>query len=110
MITITNLTALESTALQAIANEMYAELGFSDVGATEISTATGIAMNSLRGVLSSLVQKGYISIEDRSHEWGWQANDPSWEPIIYLQRDALGLVASWVEEDEDVEAATIANK
>lgn len=108
MITITNLTALESKVLQAIANEMYAELGFSDVGATEISTATDIAMNSLRGVLSSLVQKGYISIEDRRHEWGWKANDPSWEPIIYLQRDALGLVANWVEEDEEVEAATIA--
>lgn len=107
MITINNLTALEGTALQAIANGMYAELGFSDVGATEISRATGIKMAALRGVLSSLVQKGHITIEDRKHEWGYKSNDPAWEPIIYLQGDALGLVADWVEVD-GVEAATIA--
>jgi hypothetical protein len=107
MITISNLTALESKALQSIANLMYAELGFSDIGATDVSEETGIEMNSLRGVISSLVQKGYISIEDRRHEFGYKANDPSWQPIIYLQGDAIGLVANWVEENE-VEAATIA--
>lgn len=108
MITITNLTALEAAALQSIANAMYAEIGFSDIGATDVSKDTGIKMASLRGVLSSLVQKGYISVEDRSDNWGYKANDPSWEPIIYLQREAMGLVAHWVEQDDDVEAATIA--
>lgn len=107
MVTIANLTALEKQALQAIADGMYAELGFSDVGATDVSEATGIKMSSLRGVLSSLVQKGHISIEERTHYWGYRANDPEWQPIIYLQGDAVGLVANWVEYD-GVEAATIA--
>jgi hypothetical protein len=107
MIKITNLTALEATALQSIANLMYAELGFSDIGATDVSEDTGIKITALRGVLSSLVQKGHVTIEDRKHEWGYKANDPAWEPIIYLQGDAQGLVANWVEYD-DVEAATIA--
>jgi predicted transcriptional regulator len=107
MIKITNLTALESTALQSIANLMYAELGFSDIGATDVSKYAGIKMSALRGVLSSLVQKGHINILDRTNEWGYKANDSSWEPIIYLKGDAQGLVADWVEYD-DVEAATIA--
>jgi len=107
MITITNLTALEKQALQSIADGMYAEIGFSSIGATDVSEDTGIKMSSLRGVLSSLVQKGHISIEERTHHWGYRANDPEWEPIIYLQGDAMGLVANWVEYDE-VEAATIA--
>jgi hypothetical protein len=107
MITINNLTALEKQALQAIANEMYAEYGFSDIGATEVSKATGIPMKSLRGVISSLVQKGHISpLEDRSDEWGYKANDPSWESIIYLQGSAAGLVQIWVE-NEGIEAAVI---
>jgi hypothetical protein len=108
MTTINNLTDLEKQTLQAIANEMYAEYGFSDIGATDISKATGIPMNSLRGVISSLVKKGHISpLEDRSDQWGYKANDPSWESIIYLQGAAAGLVQNWVES-EGIEAVTIA--
>jgi hypothetical protein len=108
MKTISNLTALEKQALQAIADAMYAECGFSDVGTSDIAKSTGIPMKSLRGVISSLVQKGHVSpLEDRSDEWGYRANDPSWESIIYLQGDAVGLVHKWAEQ-EGFEPAVIA--
>jgi hypothetical protein len=95
---ITNLTELEKQVLQAIVNGMYAEWGFSDVGATDIAIATKIEMKVLRGVLSSLVKKSLLDIEDRSDNIGYRANDPSWEPIIYLNGDAQGLVENWVKE------------
>jgi hypothetical protein len=95
---ITNLTELEKQVLQSIADKMYAEEGFSDVGATDIARATKIEMKALRGVLSSLVKKSLLYIEDRSDNIGYRANDPSWEPIIYLSGDAFGLVEHWVKE------------
>ena len=94
---ITNLTELEKQVLQTIADDMYAEWGFSDVGATEIASETKIDIKVLRGVLSSLVKKSLIEVEDRSDHGGYVANDPSWEPIIYLRGDAQGLVQHWVE-------------
>jgi hypothetical protein len=93
---ITNLTELEKQVLQAVANGMYAEEGFSDVGATDIARATKIEMRVLRGVLSSLVKKELLCIEDQTHFGGYRANDPRWEPIIYLMGDAAGLVEHWV--------------
>ena len=98
MKSIANLTELEKQVLQAVVNAMYAEWGFSDVGATDIARATKIEMKVLRGVLSSLVKKSLLDIEDRSDNIGYRANDPSWEPIIYLNGDAQGLVEKWVEE------------
>jgi hypothetical protein len=106
MVTITNLTALEGTALQAIANGMYAELGFSDVNVHDVARATGIKTSVLRGVLSSLVQKGHINMYERTNEYGYNSKDPDWSPIIYLQGAAVGLATEWVEY-EGVEAATI---
>ena len=97
---ITNLTELEKQVLQTIADAMYAEWGFSDVGATDIARETKIDIKSLRGVLSSLVKKSLISIDDNcvGNVKGLLANNPSWEPIIYLDNEAQGLVAEWVEE------------
>ena len=95
---ITNLTQLEKQVLQAIADSMYAEWGFSDIGATDVARDTKIDIKSLRGVLSSLVKKSLIQLEDRSDHFGYKANDPSWEPIIYLDNEAQGLVEHWVEE------------
>lgn len=105
---ITNLTQLEKQVLQTIADNMYAEWGFSDVGATEIAQDTKIEIKVLRGVLSSLVKKSLIEVEDRSDHGGYVANDPSWEPIIYLKNEAQGLVAEWVEESNgELEPAVI---
>lgn len=95
---ITNLTELEKQVLKSIADSMYAEWGFSDVGATDIARATKIEIKVLRGVLSSLVKKSLIEVEDRSDHGGYVANDPSWEPIIHLRGEAQGLVEHWVEE------------
>lgn len=95
---ITNLTELEKKVLQCLVDSMYAEWGYSDVGATDISRDAKIEIKVLRGVLSSLVKKSLIEIEDRSDMMDYKANDPSWEPIIYLYGEAQGLVPKWVEE------------
>ena len=95
---ITNLTELEKKVLQCLADSMYAEWGYSDVGATDISRDTKIEIKVLRGVLSSLIKKSLIEIEDRSDMVDYKANDSSWEPIIYLYGEAQGLVQNWVEE------------
>lgn len=58
------LTAMEKQTLDALIARLYAEPGFSDVTPSDLSKITTIPMNSLRGVLSSLVQKGIIWMED----------------------------------------------
>ena len=59
-----NLTVLEKQTIQSFINDLYAEPGFSDVSPQDLSRLTKIPMKSLRGVLGSLVQKGYVSIAD----------------------------------------------
>ena len=83
------LTALEQSTLQSLIRGLYAEPGFSDVDAHDLSRATGIATRSLRGVLSSLVQKGYISIDE--------ANDAGYV-IIYLNESKYYLHPEWRNE------------
>jgi hypothetical protein len=93
---ITNLTQMEDKVLIALAEGMYAEYGFSDVGPSDLSKATGIPMNQLRGVLGSLSKKGHVYIEQRNDRADYRANDPAWEAIVYLQGTAEGLVPHWV--------------
>lgn len=84
-----NLTEMESMCLQALINGLYAEAGFSDVDAKDITEWTGIPIRSVRGVLSNLVQKGFINIE--GNESGYQ--------IIYLDPDHYGLHSEeWVQD------------
>lgn len=97
---ITGLTDLEKVVLNSLASQMYAEEGFSDVGATEISEDTSLSTKVVRGVLSSLVKKGLITIESRDDHWGYKHGDSAWEPIIYLKGDAIGLVKHWVESSD----------
>jgi hypothetical protein len=92
---IKGLTDLEKQVLNATADMMYAEWGFSDVGATEISEAINVGKKVVRGVLSSLVKKGYLTIEGRENTIGYKSNDPSWEPIVHLDGDAQALVEHW---------------
>ena len=92
-------TQLEKQVLESIANGMYAELGFSDIGPTEVQSETGIEMKKLRGVLGSLVKKELIDIDRREDE-GYKNNINRW--IIYLMGEVQGLVPHWVE-DEDLE-------
>ena len=92
-------TQLEKQVLESIANGMYAELGFSDIGPTEVQSETGIEMKKLRGVLGSLVKKELIDIDRREDE-GYKNNINRW--IIYLMSEVQGLVPHWVE-DENLE-------
>ena len=63
-----NLTEMEITVLAALKNGLWynwdCEPGYSDVTPLEISEVTKIPMNKLRGVLSSLVQKDLITIQE----------------------------------------------
>ncbi len=92
---ITGLTDLEKKVLTALADCMYAEWGYSDAGATDLAEATGISMKSIRGVIGSLSKKGLVCVDDRSDEIDYRRNDPSWEPIVYLQGIAEALVPDW---------------
>ncbi|MFO0089343.1 MAG: hypothetical protein ACK518_00770, partial [bacterium] len=84
-----NLTDMEKQCLQSLINGLYAEAGFSDVDATDISEWTGISIKSVRGVLANLVKKGLITIEDNGA--GYQ--------IIYLRPEWYNLHSQrWVEE------------
>ena len=49
------LTPLETRVLESIIDNLYSEPGFTDIDANDISEDTKIQMNSLRGVLSSLI-------------------------------------------------------
>jgi len=80
-----NLTLMEAKVLDSLISMLYAEEGFSDVDANDLSQDTGIPTRSIRGVLSSLVQKGYVSIEDNGA--GFQ--------IVYLSSDKYHLHPRW---------------
>ena len=90
-------TKLEKLVLEALAKGMYAELGFSDVGLPELREDTGLTNKVLRGVGSSLVKKGLVSIWDREGDWGVNHSDADMH-IWYLTPDTQGLVDHWVEE------------
>lgn len=95
-----NVTQLEKQVLEALASEMYAELGFSDAGLQEVCEITGIHSRIVRGVASSLIKKGLLHIDTREGVWGIDPNDANMH-IWYLDGDAVGLVPAWVEEAPD---------
>jgi DNA-binding IscR family transcriptional regulator len=83
-----NLTVLEKQTIQSLINDLYAEPGFSDVSPQDLSRLTKIPMKSLRGVLGSLVQKGYVSIAD--------GKDMDIEyDIVYLDESFYYLHPTW---------------
>jgi hypothetical protein len=83
-----SLTQLETQVLESFISLLYAEAGFSDVDAKDISVDTGITMRSIRGVLSSLIQKGIISICE---------NDSKYQ-LIYLNQNYWYLHPQWKNE------------
>jgi len=90
---IIRVTKLEKQVLEALADGMYAELGFSDMGIEEVQEDTGIPRNILRGVAGSLEKKGLISIDDREGE-GYKNRTEM--HIWYLTERTLGLVEHWI--------------
>jgi hypothetical protein len=88
-----SLTKLEQTVLENLISNLYAEPGFSDVDAKDISRETGIPTKSIRGVLSSLVKKEIISLEE-TDTYG----APEQYVIIYLNPSHWYLHPEWKEE------------
>ena len=87
------LTDLETQVLENLINNLYAEPGFSDVDAKDISHSTGIPMKSIRGVLSSLVKKGIVHLEE-TDSYG----APEQFVLIYLMDSHYYLHQQWKEE------------
>jgi predicted transcriptional regulator len=88
-ITELNLTELESKVLESFVLSLYAEPGFSDVDANDISSDLGISTKVIRGALGSLVKKGIVTID---------TNDSGYD-IIYLNTSYWHLVnENWAEE------------
>jgi len=83
-----SLTVQETQVMESLIQGLYAEPGFSDVDAHDLSRWTKISTRSIRGVLSSLVQKGIISIE---------GNDSGYQ-IIYLNPGYWYLHPEWAGE------------
>ena len=98
-------TQLEKEVLEALAHEMYAEPGFSDAGLGEVVKGSGLPVNVVRGVMSSLIKKDLLYVWDRVGDWGVNAKDP-YTHIWYLTSKTKGLVSEWVEEGE-VEAVKL---
>lgn len=84
------LTQLETQVLKNLIDNLYAEAGFSDVDARDISDNTKVDIKSVRGALGSLVKKGIINIED---------NGAGFE-IIYLNSNHYYLHPEWKNERE----------
>jgi hypothetical protein len=85
-----NLTVLEKQTLQAIINGLYAEPGFSDMDVNDLVRPVGKSSRVLRGVLSSLIKKGYIYIDDSCSSGNYQ--------LIYLTESYYHLHPSWKDD------------
>jgi len=85
-----NLTVLEERTISSIIDGLYSEPHNSEVAARDVSKDTGITMRSLRGILASLTNKGYITIKDNSGGF----------PVIYLNIDHWDLHPEWGSSNE----------
>ena len=88
-----SLTKLETTVLETLIDGLYAEPGFSDVDAHDIAKQTKISTKSIRGVLSSLVKKGIIWL-DETRSFGSEKQ----YVIIYLSQNYWYLHPEWKKE------------
>lgn len=88
-----NLTDLETRTLTALIDSLYAEPGFSDVDAKDLSKETKIPTKSIRGVLSSLVKKGIVNLEETNTYGATEQY-----VIIYLNPEFWYLHPEWKEE------------
>ena len=82
-------TDLETQVIESLVSQLYAEPGFSDVDAKDISRdITTLPTKIIRGVLGSLVRKGVITID---------TNDSGYD-IIYLNQSHWYLHPEWKKE------------
>ena len=82
-------TDLETQVIESLVSQLYAEPGFSDVDAKDISRdITTLPTKIIRGVLGSLVKKGVITVD---------TNDSGYD-IIYLNQSHWYLHPEWKKE------------
>ena len=81
-------TELENKVLASFINGLYAEPGFSDVDANDISRDINIPTKQVRGALGSLVKKGVVTII---------TNDSNYD-IIYLNESHYHLHPKWNQQ------------
>jgi hypothetical protein len=92
MINKTEFTELEQKVLDSLIENLYAEPGFSDVDANDLSEWTGIPTKQVRGVLSSLIKKGVVTL-DETDNWGAKNY-----VIVYLNEAYWHLHPEWKSE------------
>lgn len=85
-------SVLEAQVLNCLVNSLYAEPGFSDVDAKDIAVALGRSEQSVGGVISQLVQKGVVFVEE--YDANFQVHK-----LIYLQEGAYHYHAEWAEAE-----------
>jgi predicted transcriptional regulator len=88
-----SLTELETKVLESLINNLYAEPGFSDVDAKDISKEIGISTKSIRGALGSLVKKEIVSLEE-TNTYGASEQ----YVLIHLNREYWYLHPEWKTE------------
>ncbi len=84
------LTKMENEVLTTLIDNLYAEPGFSDIDANDLSKKTNIPMKSIRGVISSLVKKEIVSLEEHDNAF----SDKQYI-IIYLNEAFYYLHPEW---------------
>lgn len=92
-----SLTALETTVLEKVIDCLYAEPGFSDVDAKDLQVETGISTRKIRGVLSSLIKKDIIYIEETDSYDFFGKKNPVYQ-LIHLRRAFWYLHPRWKED------------
>ena len=83
-----DLTTAEANVLGTLIECLYAEKGFTDVSAEDLSDETGIPTKQIRGVISSLVKKRLVMVDE-----GYGSC-----PLINLHYDAHHLHPRWGKE------------
>ena len=83
-----DITAQEEKVLSALIDGLFGDPGYSDVYTGELVSTTHIPERNIRGVLSSLCKKNYITID---HAMGVHA-------LINLNKNKWYLHPEWVKE------------
>jgi DNA-binding MarR family transcriptional regulator len=101
--TLAGVTENERSFLAALVDGLYAEPGYSDVTVDEVAKRMGVTVKSAKGILGSLVKKGFV--------WTNRADtDAGKFDIIYLSEKHYDLHDRWfalaAEEAAEIAAAT----
>jgi predicted transcriptional regulator len=86
-------TELEQKVLDSLISQLYAEAGFSDVDANDISRDIKIDNKIVRGALASLVKKGVVDVEETNTFGASQQYS-----LIYLRQEYWHLHPEWKNE------------